>query len=225
MIDTIDVLPRSTPNFSGETYPSETDNNYHIFGTFLEFILYLIGTDVESYRHVFMTVTGHKEKDLMQFMIDRKTEMIRTFIVHRKDSHKVWFESAFGNHTCSSEDHTFPANEDEAFRNLVEVFHFAYKKEYKSLRLFEKVIESNLDAGVRTLMESAVEHQCRHIMSLDTRFSCLNDIVVPEDNLSNPENTNGQCALTIHNHNNYFIRDKESFSRNQRIVRNSSHVN
>lgn len=200
MIDTIDASPLSVPNDFDELYISEKEHNHYMFDTFLEFILYLTGADIESYRRMLMTVTGCNEKDLLQFVIDRKMETIRTFIGHRKDSHKVWSESAFGMYTGSSGGHCFAPKAGESVRNLGEVYHFVYKKEYNNLRLFEKAITSNAETAVRTLLEGAIEHQCRHIMCLDARLSCSNNNDITSVNQFNTVITDGQCTLPIRCH-------------------------
>ena len=177
--DTIVADPKDAVKKPIEAFLSNANDGSSLYNVYLEFILYWTSSDVESYHNALMTVAGRKEKNFLQCMATRKREMVRTFSVRRVNGEKTWFESTVGGNTRSSEDYSIRDDDFEPIRSLIDAFHFTYQKEYESLKLFEKVSGSNLEAAIRTLLESAAEHQRHHILYLDTMLSRVQEVALP----------------------------------------------
>lgn len=192
--DTIVADPKNAVKKPIKAFLSNANDGSSLYNVYLEFIIYWTGADVENYSTALLTATGLDAKDLLYVMFRRKREMIHAFDVYRVNGKQVWSESAFGTGIRSSEDNHIDFT---SIRCLMDAFHFAYRKEYESLALFEKVGRSNLDTTIRALLENAAEHQRRHILHLDDRLSCVNNYAVPAIGWLNTESKGGQWDSTI----------------------------
>ena len=193
MTDTLVAERPNTPGNLIEAYYLDDGEGISFFNVYLEFILFWIKTDAKSYRNASMMATTREEKELLMSMVFRKAVMFDIFSAHRTNGHKDWFESAFGDKTSDSE--FVLENDFISLQGLKDIFHFAYRKEYESLAIFENVNHSDLESAIHILLESAAEHQRQHIMYLDSRVFDKAQMAEPAYHNFNTETAEKQWAL------------------------------
>jgi hypothetical protein len=170
--DTIVANPSINLNTPIEVYISDNNDDIELFNVYLEFIIYRIKADIESYYQALAAAPDHEVKHVLSTMITKKEDMHDALISYRPFNHNAWFALAFDTTVRYPSVDLIPDTHFEPFQCAINAFHFAYRKEYESLKLFESVGRlSRLDADIRTLLESATEHQCRHILHLDAMFA------------------------------------------------------
>lgn len=167
-----------------------------LFNIYLEFVLYWIRSDIESYRNTFMMVTGYEEKEILLEMVSRKTEMFDAFKAYRsEDGHKDWFESTLRENKQKSTSDYMLDNDSEPIQNLIDAIQYVYQRESQTLGIFEKVNQSNLEKEIHALLENAIERQRRHILYLDSRLSGITQFSEPVVKKFTSESTGVQWAL------------------------------
>ncbi len=195
--DTIAANPSSTLTKPIDAFVSDKNDDISLFNVYLEFILYRIRMDAESYRKALTMVMGSEEKIVLLSMAARKEEMCDILILYRNYGREGWLASTFDTTTRSLTVDYILDTDFKPFQSLIDAFHFAYRKEYESLAVFEKIGRLNLKATIRILMEGAIEHQRRHILHLDAMLSYINNVATPTVDTSNIENTGTKWALTL----------------------------
>jgi len=144
-----------------------------IFMVYFEFVVSWTRGDADSYRNAMAVVPGSREKKLFYEMIIVKQKMIGILNNYSMEKSKKWFEPLQRN-TAQTSAHVFMIDSDfKPIVSLNDAFHFAYRKEYQSLSVFEKVGRSKLDAAIHTVLDCAIDIQRKHIMYLDASLSCV----------------------------------------------------
>lgn len=168
-IVSIPSIPRKKPI---EAIISDNNDDIDLFSVYLEFIIYRIKTDIESYRQALVAVPGNEVKLVLSSMATKKESMHDALIAYRTYDRNDMFTLAFDTSDQYATVDFILDTYFKPFQSVIDAFHFAYRKEYENLKLFENVGRSSrLNAAIRTLLESAVEHQRRHILHLDALFA------------------------------------------------------
>jgi hypothetical protein len=161
-------MPVAT-NTSGTYRLGDRDD---FFNEYFEFVFYRIFADVESYRNAIMMAPTRDEKEIFQRMVSQKTAMCIAMNAHCTDGKEVWFGSALpGQYSHPSISNFMLDNDCRPIESIDDAFHFAYRTEYRSLKIFELVSRSKFDTTLKLLLDCAAEHQRQHILYLDSLLS------------------------------------------------------
>jgi hypothetical protein len=195
--DTIAANSSTTLTKPIDAFISYKNDDSGLFNVYLEFIIYRIRMDAESYRKTLPMVTGNEEKMILLSMAAKKEEMCDTLILFRTRGHESRSASTFDTAARSlTVDYVLDTG-FKPFQSPIDAFHFAYRKEYESLTVFEKIGRLNLKAAIRILLEGAMERQRQHILHLDAMLWHINNSATPIVDTSNIENTGTKWALTL----------------------------
>jgi hypothetical protein len=139
-----------------------------LFQMYVEFVLFRIWADIESYGNAARMVLGEREKMLLSRMASNKLVMHEKFMHKRGSDSRGWFESAFCG-TPSSRVNYIKGNEGRPIVGVLDAFFYAYRKELLNLEAYEKIalVEPNPDA--QNLLMQAAEIQHRHIAFFSMR--------------------------------------------------------
>jgi hypothetical protein len=160
-----------------------TDNNSgNLFDIYLEFILFWIQSEGESYQNASTIARGWEEKEIFSSMAAMKIEMFNALNADRADGRGDWFDIAFGSTSSQSSTTSFVIDSEfNLIHNPMDAFRFAYRKEYQGLSTFEKLGRSNLEPAVCALLDKAARLQQQHIFYLDTRLANSREICKQPD--------------------------------------------
>jgi hypothetical protein len=146
-----------------------TDSEFgSFFDIYLEFILFWIKSEAESYQNAAAIAMGWEEKGILSSMAAMKMEMFEALDANRTNSRGDWSDMV--NSSRPSTTSFVIDSEFHLIHNPMDAFRFAYRKEYQSLSTFEKLKRSGLEPAICALLEKAARLQREHIIYLDTRL-------------------------------------------------------
>jgi rubrerythrin len=159
--------PKSVPRAQQlNAYIMDGTNPRDLFLIYVEFVLYWVRADIGAYGDAARSVPGSQEKKLLGQMTSLKKEMHQAFAQHRHSGNKEWFEAAFSDATSSRVNYLLD-NDGRPIMSILDGFFFSYRKEYQSLKTYEKIASTNPNPDVQNLLRQAADFQRRHIAFLD----------------------------------------------------------
>ncbi len=155
-----------------ETPDSNDPVEIDISNIFLEFISCRFRNDSENYTRAASFVHDLVGRETLLSLAEKKAEMLRFCILNRGHGCDDRFEYSFDSALRSSLVDFVMDTNFKMINCRYDAFLFAYRKEYESLAVFEKIQLLADNGTVLTFLETVIAHQQRCIILLDDKLYC-----------------------------------------------------
>ena len=176
------VLALILPN-NGDDFQSHELYALNVYGAF---ICSRLRADAGSYYNASVHVAGASEKNILMTLCNEKLADLKALDracsgYSDSEDGKAKFE------TPSYTQYILDANFDPLL-DIIDVFHFAYRREYKTLELFDRLEQSAAQVMIKALLSDATRRQRATILRLDgkladARFDALSTKEIVHTNL------------------------------------------
>lgn len=150
-----------------DTMLSDKNRDAALFNMFFDFIICRTRSDIESYLTALMPGMEVHERYILSTIVVRKKKMFHSLVRSRKYGSDETFAFEFAGARQQPIADFILDNRFKPIESLNDIFHFAYRKEFETLTIYEKIGRLIINAKIRLLVEHAIEQQRGQIMYLD----------------------------------------------------------
>jgi hypothetical protein len=150
-----------------DTLVSDKNINASLFNMFFDFIIYRTRSDIESYLAALLPAMEPPEKYILSTIVVRKKNMFESLIRSRKFGFDETSVCEFAGASQPPIADFIVDNRFKPVECLNDIFHFAYRKEFETLTIYEKIRQLIMNVDIQFLVEHAIEQQRGQIMYLD----------------------------------------------------------
>ena len=158
--------------FNGLRHATVGNGEEEILEAYLAFAYNLTLNNAEKYETAAANSGLDEQKTLFSQLACRKREVAHRLKINRSDA-ALLFEME-KKHPPFPQAVTAIDLEVDPLFTLNNVFDFAYRREYKTLAVYEKLAKAVLIPSVRILFDYLVESQMEHIRYLDSQVAVAN---------------------------------------------------
>jgi rubrerythrin len=159
-------------HFNGLRHATVGNGEEEILEAYLAFAYYHTLNNAEKYENAAANSRLDEQKTLFSQLACRKREVAHRLKSNRSDA-ALLFEREKKHPNFPQEGAEIDSEVDPLF-TLNNAFDFAYRREYKTLAVYEKLAKAVHIPSVRVLFDYLMESQVEHIRYLDTQVAVAN---------------------------------------------------
>jgi rubrerythrin len=159
-------------HFNGIHHTTVGNGEEEILEAYLAFAYYHSRSNAEKYENAAANSRLGEQRTLFSQLACRKREVVHRLKINRSDA-ALLFEMEKKSPGFPEEGSAIDFEVDPLF-TLNNAFDFAYRREYKTLAMYEKLAKAVYISSVRILFDYLVESQMEHIRYLDTQVAVAN---------------------------------------------------